>query len=166
MKKFVLIIAACFLFSSCEKDDICDPSTATTPNLVIEFYDFSQPTLTKNVVNLQVTGVGESAAFNTFNGVSKIKIPLKTLADSTQFSMKLNSTSTSSSNEDVMQFNYTRSNIYVSRACGYKTVFQLNTANPVQLTDADVPDAFWIKDFDIQTNAINNQNEVHIKIYF
>jgi hypothetical protein len=166
MKHIVFILTTFILFSSCEKDDICDPSTATTPNLVVEFYDYSQPTLTKNVVNLQVTGVGEAAAFATFNGVSKIKTPLKTIEDSTKFSLKLNSASTTSSNEDFLQFNYSRSNIYVSRACGYKTVFQLNEVNPVQQTDAAIADTFWIKDIDIQTNAITNQNEVHIKIYF
>jgi hypothetical protein len=35
-------------FSSCEKDDICDANTPTTPQLVIEFYDAVNTTLPMN----------------------------------------------------------------------------------------------------------------------
>ena len=166
MKKIIGLLTLIFLFAGCEKDDICDPTTATTPLLVIEFYDYSQPSLTKNLVNLKVTGDGMTTAYKTFSGESKIKIPLKTTENSTKFSFILNSTSTTSSNEDFLQFNYTRSNIYVSRACGYKTIFELNETGGILKTDAATPDTFWIKDIDIQTNSINNQNEVHLKIYF
>ena len=78
MKKIIGLLTLIFLFGGCEKDDICDPTTATTPLLVIEFYDYSQPSLTKNVVNLKVTGEGMTTAYKTFSGESKIKIPLKT----------------------------------------------------------------------------------------
>jgi hypothetical protein len=166
MKKIIGLLTLIFLFAGCEKDDICDPGTATTPNLVIEFYDYSQPTLTKNVVGLKVTGDGMTTAFTTFNGTSKINIPLKTTQDSTKFSLVLNSTSTTSSNEDFLQFNYTPSDVYVSRACGYKKIFELNATDGVIQSDPATPDTFWIKDIKIQTNSINNQNEVHIKIYF
>lgn len=166
MKKIIGLFALFILFAGCEKDDICDPTTATTPNLVLEFYDYSQPSLTKNVVNLKISGDGMTSAYNTFNGVSKITVPLKTTEDSTKLSFILNSTSTTSDNEDFLQFNYTRSNVYVSRACGYKTIFELLSTGGVIKTDAATPDTFWIKDMDILTNSINNQNEVHIKIYF
>ena len=126
MKKIIGLLTLIFLFAGCEKDDICDPTTATTPNLVIEFYDYSQPTLTKNVVNLKITGDGMTTAFNTFSGTSKIKVPLKSAADSTK----------------------------------------LNATGGIIQSDPATPDTFWIKDFDILTNSINNQNEVHLKIYF
>ena len=166
MKKIIGLLTLIFLFAGCEKDDICDPTTATTPNLVIEFYDYSQPTLTKNVVNLKITGDGMTTAFNTFSGTSKIKVPLKSAADSTKLSFILNSGSTTTTNEDFLQFNYSRSDIYVSRACGYKTIFELNATGGIIQSDPATPDTFWIKDFDILTNSINNQNEVHLKIYF
>jgi len=49
MKKIFLLL---FVFSllGCEKDDICESTTPTTPRLVIEFYDFNASTATlKNV---------------------------------------------------------------------------------------------------------------------
>ena len=166
MKQLFILIFITVFFSGCEKDDICDPTTATTPNLVIEFYDYSQPTLTKNVVNLKVFSEGASGNPFVFNGVSKIKLPLKTTENSTKFSLVLNSTSTTSSNEDFLQFNYTTSDVYVSRACGYKKIFELNATGDITQSDPTIPDTFWIKKYKTQIYSINNQNEVHIKIYF
>jgi hypothetical protein len=166
MKKIIGLLTLIFLFEGCEKDDICDSTTATTPLLVIEFYDYSQQSLTKNVVNLKVFSEGALGNPFVFNGVSKIMIPLKTTENSTKFSLVLNSTSTTSSNEDFLQFNYTTSDVYVSRACGYKKIFELNATGEIFQSDPAIPDTFWIKKYKTQIYSINNQNEVHIKIYF
>ena len=90
MKKIIILLIAVILFSGCEKDDICDANTITTPRLVVEFYDISNPTTLKNVVSLKVTGDGMTDALNTYNGVSKIKLPLKTTEDITKYSFVLN----------------------------------------------------------------------------
>lgn len=164
MKKIVILLILVITFSGCEKDDICVDET--TPQLVIEFFDISNPAVLKNVVNLKVTAEGMSTALNTFNGVSKISLPLKTNEDTTKYHLVLNSNSSTASNEDVLAFNYTRENIYVSRACGYKTVFELNNPNGLVLTDAVTSDELWIQDTNLQTNSIVTENEVHIKIYF
>ena len=58
MKKifyFLLLLAS---FSSCEKDDICDAATATTPRIIIEFYSTDATPVLKKVTNLKVTGDG------------------------------------------------------------------------------------------------------------
>lgn len=159
-----MLLCLVMAFSGCEKDDICVDET--TPQLVLEFYDISNPTVLKNVVNLKVTGDGMTDALNTFNGVSTISLPLKTNEDTTKYHLLLNSNSSTASNEDVLEFNYTRENVYVSRACGYKTVFELNNANGLVLTDAITPDGLWIQDTNLQTNSIITENEVHLKIYF
>jgi hypothetical protein len=79
----------------------------------------------------------------------------------------LNSASSTGANEDFLQFNYTRQNVFVSRACGYKTIFELNaTPNGVIKTDSTTPDGFWIQDINIVTTNIETENETHIKIYF
>ena len=56
MKKIQLLFICLFSisFSSCEKDDICEATTPTTPKLVIEFYDVLNRTVKKNVNNLAV----------------------------------------------------------------------------------------------------------------
>ena len=168
MKKIFTLLIIALTFSSCEKDDICDANTPTTPRLIIDFYDATNPTVLKNVVNLKVIGYGlaDEDALGTFNGVSQIALPLKTTEDITKYRLILNSTSTTSINEDELQFDYTREDVFVSRACGYKTIFTLNPTNSVSITDASVPDGVWIQEHTIETTNIYDENETHIKIYF
>ena len=178
MKKILIILLLTFFFSGCEKDDICDSLTSTTPRLVIEFYDFANPSVLKSVVNLRVKadGITESLTFNEslpttnperylFDG-SKVFIPLKTTAETTKYSLILNSGATIGENTDLFEINYTRQEIYVSRACGFKTIFSLNTTSPIVYSDTTTPDGFWIKDLDIVKTNLNNENETHVKIYF
>jgi hypothetical protein len=176
MKKIVsLLLLVFFTFSSCEKDDICDANISTTPRLVIQFYDITNQTELKNVTNLKVIGDGktEGIVFNQSatgeakhlaNG-STISIPLKTDVNTTKYSFILNSGS-DSSNEDEIKFEYTRENSYVSRACGFKTIFTFDPTNPYSHTDSAIPDLLWIKDIRIEKNNIVNENETHVKIYF
>jgi hypothetical protein len=164
MKKIVLLLLLTITFSSCEKDDIC--TDETTPRLVLEFYDISNPSNLKNVLNLKVTGEGQTE-LGTYNGVNKVELPLDITNDITKYSLILNSASSTGANEDFLQFNYTRQNVFVSRACGYKTIFELNaTPNGVIKTDSTTPDGFWIQDINIVTTNIETENETHIKIYF
>lgn len=154
--------------SSCEKDDICDPATATTPQVVIDFYDITNPTLTKNVTNLLVVGDGMDTGL-AFNAVHTIKIPLKITADLTKFQFILNYGNTvtpSLVNSDVWQFNYTRNNLYVSRACGYKTLFNLDESNPYALSELTPTGSPWIKNIVVNTYQITNENETHVKVFF
>lgn len=164
MKKIMLLLIVVFTFSGCEKDDIC--TDETTPQLVIEFYDVSNPTTLKNVAGLKITGEGMPNELNTFSGVSTIKLPLDVTGDSVKYSMILNSSSATNANEDFLQFNYTRNNVYVSRACGYRTIFELNSPGGVIHTDSATPDLLWIQSFDVQTTTIDTENEIHLKIYF
>jgi hypothetical protein len=153
-----------FFFSSCEKDDICDTATPTTPKVVIEFYNALATTTTKNVTNLKITATGFTSELK-YNGVSKITVPLKTFADVAALNFNLNGSAdpTSDDNSDEIVFNYTRRTVYVSRACGYKTLYTLNTTNPVTVT----PDANnWIQSITVSQPNIENENETHVKIYF
>lgn len=178
MKKILALLLITISLSGCEKDDICTDDT--TPQLVVAFYDISNPSNLKNVLNLKVKAEGASdyIVFNTaldntnpiryfFNG-NTLKLPLRIDGSTTKYSLILNSTGTTvAPNEDILQFNYTTQNIFVSRACGFKTIFELNTApNGVIKTDASTPDGFWIQDLNIVTTSITTGNETHIKILF
>jgi hypothetical protein len=166
MKKISLILLVLSVtFSSCEKDDICDAATATTPKLIIDFYDKTNPTVIKSVTNLEVKEVGSTAVL-AFNSVSKIQLPLKTNEDITKYSLILNSTVSATANEDFLQFNYMRQNIFVSRACGYKTIFTLEPTTPYIKTDTSTPNGYWIQNITVTTSNITTENETHIKIYF
>ncbi len=166
MKRIFALLLIAISFSGCEKDDICVDDT--TPRLFIEFYDDANPANKKNVTNLEVTEAGRADSLKIFTGVSVIQLPLKTTADMTKYSLVLNSTSTIPGlpNEDFIQLNYIRENVFVSRACGFKTIFKLNAADGFINTDAETPDQPWILSANIQTTNIETENEVHIKIYF
>ena len=162
---FLILLVLSVTFSSCEKDDICDAATATTPKLIIEFYDILHPTVLKNVTNLAVKEVGSTSVLG-FNSVSKIQLPLKTNEDITKYSLILNSTDITTANEDFLQFNYTRQNIFVSRACGFKTIFTLDPTTPYIKTETSTHDGYWIQNITVETSIITTENETHIKIYF
>ena len=57
---------------------------------------------------------------------------------------------------DEISFNYNRNDIFVSRSCGYKTIFEnlsIQTSNN------------WIKDNLINNSTIENETSAHINIY-
>ncbi|OIV41527.1 DUF6452 family protein [Flavobacterium johnsoniae] len=182
MKKIIsLLLLFTFGLSSCEKDDICDANTPTTPRLVITFYDNAAPTTLKNVTNLKVVGVGkedtDAIIFNE-NGTSVTKylatgstvsIPLKTDAETTSYKFIFNATSTTP-NTDVLTFNYKTQSVYVSRACGYKTTFTLNprdtSANSGLIKTDPAGDDFWMLNINVVKSNIELENETHVKVYF
>ena len=174
MKKIILL--AVFLFSlsftGCEKDDICDANTVTTSRLVISFYDVTNSSVLKNVTNLKIVGEGmtEGVSFNgsTLINGSTVSIPLKTDVDTTTFSLILNSGNSNSAlvNEDILKLNYVRENIFVSRACGFKTIYTLDPLNPYTHTDAAIPDLKWIQYISVKNSIIDNENETHLEIFF
>jgi len=173
MKKIIiLVLAMAFTFSSCEKDDICDANTVTTPRLVISFYDITNSSVLKDVTDLTIIGEGmtEGITYNSstlVNG-STVSIPLKTDADATSFSFILNYGNSDPSvvNQDELKFNYSRESIYVSRACGFKTVYTLDPTTPYVHTDAAVADEKWIEYIAVKNSTIDNENETHLEIYF
>lgn len=178
MKKILLLLLiATFSFSSCEKDDICDANTPTTPRLVIEFYDVSNTSVLKNVTDLKVIGDGmtKGIIFNNSttdskyvtNG-SKISIPLKTDATATTFSFILNSRNTNPTliDTDKVTFNYTTKDVYVSRACGFKTLFAFEPINPYTQTAVPSTKLKWMQFISVEKNNIDNENETHIKVFF
>ncbi|MBW4360125.1 DUF6452 family protein [Flavobacterium taihuense] len=179
MKKiiaFLLILG--FASSSCEPDDICDPNTPTTPRMLIQFFDISNPSLKKNVTNLKVIGEGMTdGVVLTPTGIDEAKyvtnennvlLPLKTDADVVKYKFILNYGNKNPLlvNEDNLEFKYTRENAYVSRACGFKTIFNLDLNNPFTLTDSSTSDGKWIQYAIVAQNNITYENETIIKIFF
>jgi hypothetical protein len=178
MKKFLnLGIAAILVFSfyACEKDDICAGSTPTTSRLVVEFYDFTNPTVKKSVTGLSAFGNGNTTGVVlTENGTDITKyfytgtstfLPLDISQDTTSYRLRLNSQSTNPLvyNDDVITIDYAREEIYVSRACGYKTIFDLNNATRTSESSTTTE---WIKNITFEPIIIDNENEVHVKIFF
>jgi hypothetical protein len=179
MKKiiaFLLILG--FASSSCEPDDICDPTTSTTPRMLIQFFDITTPSLQKNIKNLKVIGEGmsEGVVFNpTATGEAKyitnansILLPLNTETDLVKykFILEYGNKNPLITNEDFLEFKYSRENIYVSRACGFKTNFNLDASKPFTITDSTPADKLWMQFISVTKKNIANENETIIKIFF
>jgi len=168
MKKIIILfIVLSIAFSSCEKDDICAETTATTPRLIIDFYDITNPTLTKNVTNLGIIAEGLNTVI-LFNGVSRIEVPLDITKDISKYQFILNYDNSNPVfiNTDFLQFDYTRNNVFVSRACGFKTIFTLNPTSPFTQTDSDFLDGLWMKNITVLQSNIFSENETHLRISF
>ena len=164
MKKIAFIALSLLLavsFWNCEKDDICAEGTPVTPRVIIEFFDATNQTIPKNVTNLGVIAPGFTEGF-AFNGTNKIEVPLRTNVDITELDFVLNGADNDTANDETvtLTFNYERSNVFISRACGYKTIFNLTNVLPTDFTGT------WISSLTIEQPNVINENETHIKIYF
>lgn len=180
MKKIVaVLLLISFIFVSCEKDDICDPSTLTTPRLKIQFFDKNNISLTRKTTNLKIVddGIADAAPLLNESGQetwndSIVYLPLRVNQDATKYKLILNFDEDPATVEltDVLEINYTRNDIYISRACGFKTSFNL-FGNPLQSpfilnNTPNVTTGNWIKNIQVVQSQINDENEAHIKIFF
>ena len=166
-----------FFFAACEKDDICDPSTPTTPRLVLQFYNKNNVSLTRATTNLKITGAGLTNPLLNANGGTTwndtiVYLPLRVNALSTKYTLTLNADDTDLTNDktDILEINYTKNDVYISRACGFKTLFNLfgdPLRDPFILNNTpDVTDGNWMKNVQVIQSQINDENEAHIKIFF
>lgn len=149
-KQIIIFIILITTFLSCEKDDIC--IDAITPNLIIRFYNDTLPTELKSV-ELDSIWVINKDKLSAYKGVTtdSIAIPLDFTEDTTKYILENNSVI------DTIEFFYSRSDIFVSRSCGYKTIFENlqinnNTNN-------------WVKSITINNTTISDEKAAHINIY-
>ncbi len=174
MKKFSLLVVLLILTGiGCERDDICSENTPTTPHLIIRFYNVDEQEQTKQVRLLTVNGVDDSG--NVLDNIvtnastDSIVLPLRFdnegIVSKTRFELKkdsdfdTDSNDTTFSNTDVIEVSYTSEFIYVSRACGYKSIF--NNVQNTLILDSDN----WIAGYDIINPTIDNENAAHIILY-
>ncbi|MBV1925077.1 MAG: hypothetical protein KUG49_01040 [Dokdonia sp.] len=154
--------ALTILFVSCERDDICAETTPTTPLLIIRFYDAENPTEFKAVTDLVVAEVG--ASIGLIGSSDSIAIPLRTDVDITAFRFTNNANADIDAddppNEDLINFEYTRTEEYVSKACGFRTLYeQLGIARDGQ------DDGSWIQELIIDNTSVNDATAAHIRIF-
>ncbi|MDD7887012.1 DUF6452 family protein [Flavivirga sp. 57AJ16] len=171
---FVLIAIITICYFSCERDDICPDSTPTTPRLIIDLLDVNNADNKKRVFDLVAAGVGVAddaiLADYSFVDTDHLVLPLRTDENSTQYrlikeaSINDNGTPDDASddfidgNYDLITINYSREEVYVSRACGYKTIFKNVTLN----LDASDTDPWIISRQPITDNpSVENETTAH-----
>jgi hypothetical protein len=171
----LLIIIGIGITMSCESDDICPESTPTTPSLIIDAYDVANPENKKSIPKLVVAGFDKDQILPGYAIVSatQIILPLKTDENTTQYrlikdsSVNNNGTPDDSTddyiegNQDIITINYSREEVYVSRACGYKTIFKNLTLT------IEVDSDNWIKSRQPlnDNQSVEDESETHFNIF-
>ena len=181
---FIISLIAVITLQNCERDDICSETTATTPRLLIEFYDVTSPDDLKSVLRLTAYGEGlvvdengieiepvvASDATLLFNeNENNIALPLLIGSEGESTTVRfvlekftnfrLDEDTTTESNVDIIEISYIPQFIYVSRACGYKSIFRNLDIDLVPGEDA------WISNIDIEETKIENEDTVHVRIF-
>ncbi|OAB78257.1 DUF6452 family protein [Cochleicola gelatinilyticus] len=159
IKKGILVSLITLFFYGCSRDDICSGETLTTPKLIIVFKNVLNPLEASSVVGLSI-----EADFTTTGGVvletttsDSIAIPLRTNALETQFRF-IQNTGATNENTDIVTFNYITNELYVNRACGFKTNYD-NLEGVV--TDDETN---WIQNLTIEKQLVEDEQETHITI--
>ncbi len=172
LKKIIALLVLCFTVGSCEKDDICSETTETTPKIHIAFYDITLPSenTPKNVNRLRVTGVGDPdpgvvSSYDGSKAQKEVYLPLKTTENSTQFILhkgyKIDENDTVLGNPDTITISYVRKEVYVSRACGYKTIFE----NVVISVEDDGNKWIQLAQSVNDNQTVEHEDDIHYKIY-
>ena len=143
---------------SCEKDDICLEGTPATPRVIILFKDHENPQAKKQVTKLLIKGLGQVDSLTIFSGDS-IAIPLRNNYEFTQYEFTLNTSSPTLS--DSLQINHRQFDIYINRACGYKSNFILENPFYYKLTNGDG----WIKSIEKIRDTLSDEKKSHLAIY-
>ncbi|WP_411766872.1 DUF6452 family protein [Winogradskyella sp. A3E31] len=187
MKIFKSILLLCTLvLLSCERDDICAEGTPTTPRLFIEFYDDADPETLKSVTRLTIYGEGlydpedseTEVDPNVFivnnSNVNAASLPLNIGTEgqpiTTRFiierdtNLRLDENPETDSNIDILEISYVPQFEYVSRACGFKSIFTELSVQIIQDED-NWTSSVNLSPAIIETQTVENENEVHVFIF-
>ena len=148
-----------FILISCEKDDICIESEIGTPRIILSFYDKINKNLKKPVENLLIKGLEKEDTLDIFSGDS-IAIPLRNDSNFSKYEFILNAGGENSNNDTIHIF-YSRYDLYINRACGFKSNFILNNP-PTALFNKDNN---WINEIVKLKDTVLNEDYSHLAIY-
>jgi len=157
-KNSIYILFLALVFTACEKDDIC--LSPTTPKLVVRFYDNANQTALKSVERLSIWADGKDT-LSIYKSVSldSVAIPLNVNTTQTIYHLKTNTVDGNKANNliNTITINYTTTEEYISRSCGFKTIF-----NNVTISSNNG----WIQSFTpTSLTKIDTQTSAHVKIY-
>jgi hypothetical protein len=158
MKKYLYLLIVVLFIASCEKDNICiDP---TTPHLIIRFYDKTNTANLKTVTNLKVSvenSLNEIVNIGAITTTDSISLPLNVDVDYSKIYLTKNVNDTSLGVEDSFDLNYVRDEVFVSRSCGYKTIYSNITIDNTSNN--------WLENIALLFTEVNNEDQAHIKIF-
>ncbi len=148
IKKFAFIFGIVLLFSGCERDDLCLENPATSMNTV--FYDYTNQPAPKP---LQLTVTYQNDTIVEPVQTDSILIPLPVHTNQALYVL------IRGTNPDTINISYQTEDLFVSKACGFKTVYK--NLQIQLINDSDN----WIKQVDIIQPDIVTDTVSHVKIY-
>ena len=156
MKKHYLFLSLiALLISSCEKDDFCiEP---ITPNMIVRFYNATNISETKAVNDLTIN-ISNLDSIYTNVSIDSVVIPLDVTSNQIIYNFS------SGTNVDILTIDYEIQEVFVSRSCGFKAIF-----NNVTIT-SDVSNDWIIGLTETLENTItiptiNDESAAHVQIF-
>ena len=161
--RMILLVAISFIVG-CERDEIC--LEEISPKLIIRFYDYKNPSFPKQVLNLQVQieGIDGEYTNETIKTLTdSIALPIMVTENRTVYTLTLlaNELEETEDNADKLEISYTMEDEFVSRSCGYRSLYY--GAEGILEDDGDN----WIKLIETADSPqdIINETSAHVKIY-
>jgi|TARA_B100000768_G_scaffold115515_1_gene106931 hypothetical protein len=148
-----------FYLISCEPDDICLTTIPDTPKLIIGFFDESTG-LKKEVLDLKVQGNNREEIY-LFQTTDSISLPLKNLEKITSYALvkNFNENINDLGNRDHLLVSYQYNHIYISRACGYMSNYDINQV----VIEND--NSNWIIKSEIINSQVKDEKTIHVKVF-
>ena len=162
-KKIVFLLLIIIALKGCTRDDICPEGTATTPNLIIVFNNNTNPEIRKSVEGLSVeTDYENPITVLPTSTTDSIAVPLSTTSDTTKyrFIQTLIAENDTIVNIDKIMFLYSRQDLYVNRACGFKTEFQ-----KIGHALENEGNENWILNITTDRDTISDENSAHLTFF-
>ena len=160
--KYITVLAILSLsFWSCERDDICPASTPTTPFLIVEFFDNTEPEENLNVQSLgyRIEGSEDIISIGTTDSIA---LPLDTNQNITRIELISNLDNETFTNVDTVEFIYQVDEVYVNRACGFKAAF----SNFSAIREIETPSTDnWIRSISVEQINVENEQNTHVFIF-
>lgn len=162
IKRIVFSFTLLLVFAGCTRDDICPEETVTTPLLQIQFMDISDRTQSKAVSAFRVL-INDADTLEVYLGESDtlVGIPLNTLTTISSFQFIINSSDSTTTNTDIINFRYSTEDIYVNRACAFKTIYNQLEADVEPETGSNN----WILDYTLLKTTIEDETDAHLTIF-
>ena len=163
VKRIVFLLFLVFAFKGCTRDDICPEGTATTPNLIIIFKNAADTINRKKVEDLSIkTDYENSVLVLARTATDSIAIPLSTTSDTTKYRFIYTKISEIDTvvNIDRVMFVYNRKDLYVTRACGFKTEFF--NLEPILENEGSEN---WIQRISTNQDTIFDEKKAHLTFF-
>lgn len=162
-KRIPFLLILILAFNGCTRDDICPEGTATTPNLVIVFNNNMNVENRKKVEDLIVeTDYENSVIVLSRTATDSIALPLSTTSDTTKyrFTRVTGTGDTEVRNIDYVTFIYSRKELYLNRACGFKMEFD-NLEAQLQNEGSEN----WILNISTNDQTVKDEKKAHLTFF-